>query len=232
GSAAGLAVDLQLAAEHLDALEHAGKAKATKDGCIQECSVTVEATSVVFDGDDDGACTLDDRHADVRSATVLANVGEGLAYDLEDRDPPRLRQVGKAAVDLEVGFDSGLIAQCSDFARDLRVKCLDRLLVALDRRHQRSERLVDGDQARLQVVEATVDAVADVFLDERNDLATHRRELRSERRQLLQSTVMQVEGETAQTTLESDDVTLGMGLQEQLGLERGACRRRRRRRRN
>src|SRR5207237_4183265 len=89
-AAARLAVDLKLAAEHLDPLEHAGEAEATKDGCVEERGVSVEATPVIFDGHRHGSFALDDGDPNVLCAAVLADVRQGLADDLEDDDPPGL----------------------------------------------------------------------------------------------------------------------------------------------
>src|SRR5205823_13784239 len=95
---ARLAVDLELAAEHLDPLDHAGEAEAAEDRGLQEGGVAVEATPVVFDGNRDGSFPLDDRHAYVRCAAVLADVREGLAHDLKDDDAPGFGQVGETTV--------------------------------------------------------------------------------------------------------------------------------------
>src|SRR5262245_35126360 len=67
------ALDLELAAEHLDALAHAGEAEATKQACLEQRGVAVEAAPVVFDGDLDRCFALCDAHADMPRAAVLAD---------------------------------------------------------------------------------------------------------------------------------------------------------------
>src|SRR5262249_44612716 len=149
----------------------------------------------------------------------------GLLDHAEDRDALRRREGVRIAPDLELCANAGALGERIDLAvEDLAERAADHAL-RLQRVRDLPELTIELDEARGQIVEAAVCLLAEVFEDERVDLLLQELDVRREREDVLDRSIVQVEAQSHEASLGrrgQGAIAVRRVLEEVLALDHGA----------